>query len=345
MHLQVAIIYNQPGISRYTSIGEGKAVAGVLDEVDEVHRVLKGGGYLVSLVPLAPPLVGVTERLRALDVDIVFNLFEGFPECPGSEGIVARMLSDMGLIFTGCNSRALSLCLDKVRTKAVLDSAGIETPAYQVLDHGNLSSFSLDFPCIVKPCAEDASHGISPQSVVRDYRGLVGQVERVAEHYGGRALVEEFIDGREYNITVMGTDRPVVFPVSEIVFSRRDGAPGILTYDAKWESTSADFNGSKVVCPADIDVHVLERIKRIALSAFKATGCTGYARVDFRMDNQGRLMVIDVNPNPDIAHDSGAAIQARHAGLTYIQFIEKIITLAFQQNERQPIYQGNYERV
>jgi D-alanine-D-alanine ligase len=328
---KIAIIYNEPSPSRYQAMGEEKAVLGVLDEVEAVHKALTDLKYPIVRAPLSPPLKQVREKLKSLKVDLVFNLFEGFDGRPETEAIVAGMLVELRLVHTGCPASALALALDKSKTNIVLQSAGVPTPEYQLLSPENLSIFYLNFPCIVKPRAEDASHGISEESVVYDFTALGNQVRKISQFYGGEAMVEEFIDGREFNVTVLGDREPIVLPISETVYSLPPGVPRILTFAAKWDPESIYFRGSQVTCPAEIDEDTRQRIAQAALSAFKLVGCSGYARVDFRMSNEGEPKVIEVNPNPDISPEYGVARQAQAVGMSYDQLIERIVALAFEK--------------
>jgi D-alanine-D-alanine ligase len=313
-------------------MGEQKAVLGVLIEVKAVHAGLIRLGYTVEQVPISPPLEAVKQTLEQLGVDAVFNLFEGFAGRPETEAAVAALLSELGLPYTGCSAGALSLTLDKSRTKAILQSQGVPTPAFQVLNPDTIGSFELRLPCIVKPAAEDASHGLSERSVVNDIGALETQVEHISELYNGHALVEEYIDGREFNVAVMGNDQPWVLPVSEIVYTLPDGMPRILTFEAKWEPHSLYFKSSAPVCPADIDETIRQRIAGPALLAYKLLGCSGYARVDFRMGTDLIPQIIEVNANPDLSPGYGVALQSRLAGLTYPRMIERIMQLAMERS-------------
>jgi D-alanine-D-alanine ligase len=204
---------------------------------------------------------------------------------------------------------------------------GVETPRYQLLGPKTTSLFHLSFPCIVKPFSEDGSNGISEESVVYDLASLEKQVSTVSRLFKKRALVEEFIDGREFNVTVLGTDPPKALPVSEITFSLPPEMPKILTFSAKWDPQSIYFRGTKAICPAEVDAEFLERLTQTALLSFRLLGSRGYARVDFRLDAEDNLKIIELNPNPDISPDAGAALQAKAAGLSYNQFIEQIVQL------------------
>jgi len=328
---RVAIVYNEPIPSRYDLTREEKAVGSILDSVEAVHQGLLDSGYDVVRVPLVPPLEQAREELKSLAVDLVFNLFEGFCGYPETEALVPEMVTELGIPYTGSHSLALRLALDKAKTKAILEKSGITTPRYQLLSPEALSTFHLSYPCIVKPCSEDASHGLSEESVVHEFTSLEKQVSVVSNLYG-RALVEEFIDGPEFNATIMGNSECAVLPVSEIAYSLPPGLPRILTFAAKWEPDSLYFQGTKVICPAQIPDSERERIAKTALMVFQLLYCRGYARVDMRLDREGRLNVIEVNPNPDISPDSGAIRQAQAAGMSYTDFIAKIASLALEKN-------------
>jgi D-alanine-D-alanine ligase len=341
MHMRVAIVYNEPQQSRYDAIGEEKAVLGVLEAVEAVHRSLLELGFDVTPIPLVPPLERAERELRNLNKDLVFNLFEGFCGYPETEAIVPEILSKMGIPFTGCPGPVLKLALNKAKTKLILKTAGIKTPDFQLLNPKTLNTFQLDYPCIVKPCCEDASNGVSAESVVNDFSALERQVSMISHYYDGDAIVEKFITGREFNATVMGNSELTVLPMSEIVYSLPPGMPEVLTFDAKWKPNSPYFEGTKPVCPAEIEAEEQQHIAETITRVYKLFSCRGYARVDLRLNQEGQLNVIELNPNPDISPGTGAARQAEAAGMTYTQFIEKIVQLAldWKNNEnRYPLY-------
>jgi D-alanine-D-alanine ligase len=328
MRARVALIFNEPVSHHYEAIGERAAVLGVLEAVEAVYQALRELGYDVVRVPLLPPLDDVRRKLSSLDVDVVFNLFEGFDGHPGAEAEVADILSDLGVIYTGCRGDTLSLALDKVRAKKLLLKAGVRTPRYHVLGFEQIPLFHLDYPCIVKPCTEDASHGISEQSVISDYAALERQVARVTDAFGGKALVEEYIEGRELNVTVIGTKKIEVLPLTEIIYSLPSGFPKILAYSAKWDQDSVYYQCTNPVCPAEVEPGLLNQIEDVAVRVFGLFDCTGYARVDFRVNGEGKPYVIEVNPNPDISPGAGLALQARAAGMDYMHLVEKLVLLA-----------------
>jgi D-alanine-D-alanine ligase len=341
MRMRIAIVYNEPQCSRYDMVGEEKAVFGVLEAVDAVRQALLELDFDVTRVPLVPPLKRADRELRNLDTDLVFNLFEGFCDSPKTEAVIPEILSEIGIPFTGCPGPVLRLALDKAKTKLILKAVGIKTPDFQLLNPETLHMFRLGYPCIVKPCCDDASNGLSEESVVHNFLALERQVSVICDSYGGNAIVEKFITGREFNATVMGNSEFTALPVSEIVYSLPSGMPEILTFDAKWEPRSPYFEGTKPVCPAEIAAEEQQRIAQTITTVYGLLGCQGYARVDLRMDQEGQLNVIEVNPNPDISPGTGAARQAEAAGMTYTQFIEKIVQLALDVKDdenRYPIY-------
>jgi len=311
-------------------MGEGAAIAGVLEEVDAVEKALVELGYDCFRVPLSPPLKHAAEIISTIKANLVFNLFEGFDGQPGTEATIAEMFAKLGLPYTGCPADALKVCLDKMRVKDLLVANGIKTPRYCLLKGKPPASFDLQFPCIVKTRAEHASHGISEESVVHNIKQLESQVSKISHLFGGEALVEEYEDGREINALVMGRSKVEVFPVSEIIYTLPEGKPRILTYAAKWEPENEYYNCSTHRCPAEIDEEVRQTAVDIVMSVFRLCIRSGYARVDFRQDSQGTLKVIDVNPNPDISPAVGAAHQAQTSGLSYNQFIEQIISIALE---------------
>jgi len=329
--LRVALIYNDPIPDRYSEMGEAEAIADVLEEVKSVYDGLIASGYSVVKVPLVPPIDSVRDILSNTDADIFFNLFEGFAGRPETEAMVAGMLAVMGKPFTGSLPATLALALDKVKTKELLLAAGLNTPRYQVLCLDELDRFSLNFPCIVKPAGEDASHGVDQHSVVNDPQALAVQVEKICVHYGGKALVEEFIDGREFASTIMGIHHPIITAISEIEFSLPPGLPRMLTFGAKWLTEDVYFHHTDPVCPAKIDSALQAHITETSIAAYRLLGCRGYARVDMRLDSQGRANVLEVNPNPDIAPTVVWDARLASIGMTYPQFIDRILQLALDR--------------
>jgi D-alanine-D-alanine ligase len=331
LKLKVALIYNLPESDRYQSMGESAAEVGVLDEVKAVAGALSELKYECLPVPLRPPLSSVKKTLASLKADVAFNLFEGFDGSPETEAEVAAMLLELKMPFTGCPPEALRLGLDKALTKKRLKEAGIPTPEFQILYPQTIKEFNLDFPCIIKPVADDASHGLSEDSVVNDFERLKTQLDKISSLFGGKALVEEFVDGREFNTTVIGFRRLVIPAISEIVYTLPPDKPRLLTFESKWQEDSLYYKNTRNVCPAPISLSEKNRISRIARAAYRLTGCKGYARVDFRQNRKGEYLVLEINPNPDITPGAGASLQIAAGGLTYNRFVEKVIKIALTE--------------
>ncbi len=326
--MRIALVYNEPLPSRYQAQGEELAVASVMDSVRAIEGVLTAAGHTVTLLGLQPPLSRVKAALARLEADLIFNLFEGFDGRPDTEWQVAEDVQSLGCPCTGASARTLALCLNKARTKQLLSARGIPTPPFQLLYSNNLGEFSQDFPVIVKPLQEDASHGLTAQSVVHDPCALARQVCYVEERYGSPTLVEQFLPGREFSVSLLGGQAPRLLSLSELAYSEEMPGPRIMSYVAKWLPQDPAYQAIKLICPAQVPEELAQEIKDLALAAHRAVGAPPYTRVDFRSDDQGRLFVLEVNPNPDLGPEAGMGLQAQAAGLDYSQLILTIVDLA-----------------
>jgi D-alanine-D-alanine ligase len=329
---KVRIVFNDDGCD-VVQVGEERLEFGGMDEnVEVVAESLRAEGFVPSVTPLKEG--GLDEFVRSLRqdaFDIVFNLCEGAFENSIFEMNVAAMLELFGLKFTGSGPMALGIALNKALTKDVLTRRGIPTPGYFVARDLPVSvPGGLRPPFIVKPLREDASIGIEADAVVKNFDELEKRVEHVAVNYCQPAIVEEYIEGREFNISVLGNGTlKRALPPSEIDFSDfPEGAPRICCYEAKWITASPLYINSPPVCPADVPETVARELGEVALRAYDAIGCRDYARVDMRLSHDGGVRVLEVNPNPDISTDAGFARAAKSAGLEYHQLIGEIVRVA-----------------
>jgi D-alanine-D-alanine ligase len=316
---RIAIVYNayEP---RPTTTGERLSEESVAEMAQQALDAVGTLGIEAALVPLQRSLPHFLGRLRELNPDALINLCEGFYGRPQWESNVAGVFELLGLSYTGNASKTLAFCQDKYKAKAVLKAAGLPTAPSQLMFTGE-EPLELRFPLIVKPNAEDASLGIYPDSVVRDEAGLRERVRRCLENYGRPALVEAFIDGREFNVSVLENGAVKPLPVSEIDFSAMPkDLPRILGYEAKWFEDDPLYQKTPPVCPAAIDDGTRETLQGLAGAAFRTMGCRDYARVDFRMDTRGRPFILEVNPNPDISTNAGYARALKAAGIAYADF-------------------------
>jgi len=327
---RVAVVYNAPSASRYSGLGEAVAADSAAPMAEAVASALSAGGHKVALVPLEAPVSSLAARLEALSVEAVFNLFEGFPGEPSTEPLVPMLLDRLALPYTGNRPRALALALHKGLVNAVLRGRGIATPCSLAVTNLDQLRAWARYPALVKPAAEDASHGITPQSVVRDLQELERQAARTIASYG-EALVEPFLEGREFNVAVLGNSEPQPLPPSEVIYTLPAGQPRLVTFGAKWRPEDPYYSHTETVCPADVEASLGQRLLQIAREAYRALGFRGYARFDLRLNGAGKPLLLDANPNPDLSPDAGLAAQARAAGLSYQQLSERILGLALER--------------
>jgi D-alanine-D-alanine ligase len=235
--------------------------------------------------------------------------------------------------YTGSSPLTLGLCQDKGKVKDILQSQDILTPRYRIFERAGDAAKENRFPIIVKPLHEDGSLGITRESVVFDDEALIKQIRYVIDQYQQPALVEEFVEGRELNVGLMETNGTVgVLPVSEIDYSELpEGIPRICGYEAKWVTESPEYQKSKPICPAPLELGLKKRVEQIALRVFKLFGCRDYARVDLRIDRDGEIYVLEVNPNPDISPQSGMARALKAQGTTYTEFVGNLIERALRR--------------
>ncbi len=281
------------------------------------------------------------EKLRQNKPDLVFNLCDdGFYSDPELEPHLPAMLDVLEIPYTGGDYFTLALTLDKANVKEFLKIHKLPTPKFYVFEVGDEEIGDLEFPLIVKPLHEDASIGIKDDSVVYDEENLRERVRYVVKEYDQPALVEEFIDGREFNVGVIGNDEKEVMPISEITFDGLpEGKPKIVNYSAKWDEDSIDYKETKRSCPAKVDEELANQLRDLAIKAGEIFGCESYFRVDFRVDKNNNPYILEVNQNPDISDDAGLAAMAEVAGYSYKGLIDKVVKEAMpikEENESKP---------
>jgi D-alanine-D-alanine ligase len=327
--LKVAILYNTP-VGRSSDSLEYISEAGVLEEVEAVRSALEKLGLEYTLIPLEDDILEFARIVKDYDPDVAVNLCEGAFGYSSYEMNVAALLELLGIPYTGSDPLSLALARDKSLSKDIFKARGIPTPDYRVLKSISDWDFKLNFPLIVKPSAEDASIGITRKSFVKYFEELKDRVEYIVERYRQPALVEEYIAGRELNVAFLGGDNPAILAISEIIFEF-DDEPRIVDYYAKWVKGSYEYEKTKPVCPASLDSDVKARVEDVALKAYKALRCRDYGRVDIRL-RDGVPYVLEVNPNPDISLDSGFARSLKASGISYEDFIAKIISYALERS-------------
>jgi D-alanine-D-alanine ligase len=262
-------------------------------------------------------------------IDLVFNLVDdGFYSDSQLEAHVPALLDLLKIRYTGSGLFCISLCLNKAMTKKVLLHHKIPTPRFQVFTRGDEKiSTDLKFPLFVKPVREDSSVGIRNDSMVKNKTDLRKKIRTVLKDYKQPALVEEFIDGREFSVGVLGSQKRFVLPISEIFFDLPPDFPKIVNYDAKWNENSKEYNNTNSKF-GKISDKLHDQLVKYALQVGDFLQCHDYYRVDFRVDKKGRPFVLEVNPNPDISEDAGLAKMAKQAGMDYPQMIDYIVRSA-----------------
>lgn len=309
---------------------------GVVEEMDDIKAALNSLGYKSTTMNVDSDVFRLIDFLKEEKPDIIFNLVECVENESLQEMNVAGIYELLKIPYTGAGPLSLGIALNKPLVKELLTYHGIKTPKFQVFRISDkiILNDDMKYPLIVKPSREDASVGISDDSVVYNITELRKRVRHIFQEFDQPALVEEYIEGRELNVAILGYKKPVVLPISEIDFSGlTKDMHKIVSYDAKWMQGTVAFEGTKGVCPAKLNPAIESRIKETALRCFRIIGCRDYARVDFRLSPQGEPYVLEVNPNPDISDDAGFARSARTYGFTFAETVGKIVESALERSQ------------
>jgi D-alanine-D-alanine ligase len=267
---------------------------------------------------------------------IVFNWCEEVPGIPRSSWMVAQELERRGFTYTGADYPALVLSQDKRQVQQRLKDACIPTPVWKIVYSASADDWNL-FPAIVKPAFEHCSTGIVRESVVQSRAELIRRVGQVIDQYQQPVLVEEFIDGREFHVGVIGNGNLQMLPPAEIDFSAfTDIHDRLCTYETNFDQNSLAYQSVSVRLPIDFTPEELSCMERAVLGAYRAIDCRDYARMDLRM-RDGIFYILDVNPNADISPDTSLIKAAEMVGYPYGRFGSLLVNLAA---ERHPVF-GN----
>jgi len=358
--LRISIIYNDPtqystgriyddGVTDIDKVDEPVDMSeyGVLDELKSVQRALKPTGHETKIVAVALDPYMLIDELRNDRPDLIFNLCESFDGDATQEMNVASLFELLKIPYTGSRALTLGLALNKWRVKEILNYYDIPTAPHYLCKNSNefnsngYSKLKNKFPLIVKPSREDASIGIENKSVVYNDAELKTRIEYILDEFRQPALVEQFIDGREINVSVVGNvvkdeNDLTVFPISEIDFSDMPADyQKIVSYNSKWMYKTVEFAGTKAVCPAkDLSSELEKIISATAKKVYKIIGASDYARVDFRVKDNVPY-VLEMNPNPDISsdvdEDTGFTRSGKAYGWSYEELIQNIIKFASER--------------
>ena len=268
--------------------------------------------------------------------DVIFNFVEIYKDRPRLEMNMVGLYELLGVAYTGAPALTLANCQNKFLTKKLLNYHGINTARFNLYSEmPDQLKLQSKFPVIVKPAYEDASVGIENESIVNNAEALKNRLEYVFKYFKQPALVEEFVEGREFNVSVVGDLRPKVLPISEIDFSKMpDHLHNIVSYQAKWDPHHESYHKTIPICPAKIPMRLEKKLKETALKAFKVMGTRDYARVDMRVNSDEEVFVLEVNPNPDLTEGAGFMRSASYGGLSYGMALKKIVMLAYERGKR-----------
>ena len=312
-----------------------------IESVDEaefdVARALIARGHEVRCLGFRDDIDQLVAALRAQPCDLVFNLAERFRGESALDYTVVSVLDMLGLPFTGASSEGLILARDKALTKKVLAYHGILIPHFMVCPTGQpiQRPSDLRFPLIVKPLDEDASVGIAQSSVVRDDEALNQRITFIHDKIGTDAIVEEFIDGRELYVGVIGNDRPKALPPIEMVFKNEPNVEGrIATFKAKWSVKYRESRGIENMVAKDLSKSLVQRLSDVAVRTYKAAGLRDYGRIDVRLAHDDAIYVVEANPNPYLAEGEDLAWAAEEAGYPYQDLIEKVAEMALGRGRK-----------
>ena len=270
------------------------------------------------------------QKLTAFEPDVIFNLADQFKNNRAFDQHIVSVLAMRGVPFTGCGSTGLTLCKHKAISKKILSYHRIHTAAFTTIARGKRIARPkhLRFPILVKPLKEEASLGISQASFVETDDQFKERVQFIHEKFDNDVIAEEYIEGRELYVSIMGNHRLQVFPIRELVFKEvPPDEPKIATYKAKWDEEYRKRWGLQNQFAEGLDPAVVANIERVCKRIYHLLTIDGYARLDLRLTPKNEVYFIEANPNPILAADEDFAESAMKAGLTYPQLIDRIIGL------------------
>jgi D-alanine-D-alanine ligase len=299
---------------------------------DEVADALGKLGHDATLHVLDGSIKGL-HALARIECDLVFNLAESFAGNDTADHCIAAYLELLDKHFTGSGSHGLLFAQDKAVAKKILEFHGIHTPVFARSYRGRLDfSHDLEFPVIVKPAREDGSIGIEFNAVVSTIRELMERIDWLHANFDSPVLIEEYVDGREMYVGVIGNDNPSALPVVELDLSKLPvGTPRIAGAEVKWGKGTRAYRDTKSAIVDDLPEETAALLQQTAVAVYQALELRDYARIDMRLRPDGRVAVIEANPNPWLASKAEFVMAARKAGRNYTQIIEEIVDLAMSR--------------
>jgi len=298
-----------------------------------VVQALRALGHEVHCLGVGTDLGVIRIGIEEFHPDVVFNLLEDFKDVPIFDQNVVAYLELLDVPYTGCNSRGLMLARDKAITKKILSFHRIPVPEFHVfrMGHAVVRPKRLAFPLIVKSLTKEGSAGISKLSVVDSDQKLKERVALIHKRQHTDAIVERYVDGRELYVGVIGTRRLQVLPVWEMVFEKLpEESPRIATERVKWDPAYQKKHGIDTAVAKGLADATLAQIQNLCRRVYRTLELSGYARIDLRLDAEGKIYVLEANPNPQIAAGEDFADSAQHAGLSYRALVQRLVNLALE---------------
>jgi D-alanine-D-alanine ligase len=334
--LKIGILYDawhegqeEDRVAPSEGAGKGPRLRRAKPDREEIFDVLTKRGHR----PEYYCLDGRARSLKALagvDFDLIFNLTESYAGDDTKDINIAAYLDLLGLPYTGSGPSGLHLAQDKAVAKRLFQFHGIRTPHFAMVYRGRLQwSDDLHFPVIVKPKREDGSIGIEFNAVVGSIKEMMERIDALHADLDSPVLIEEYIEGRELYVSVLGNDPPEALPVVELNLSDlAPGMPRIAGTEVKWGRGTEAYQRTKLRVPKDLPEATLTHIEETAVSAFRALEIRDYGRVDIRLAEDGTIYTLEVNPNPWLHSTAEFAMAARESGRDLGRLVEEIVDLA-----------------
>ncbi len=300
----------------------------------DVYQALKENGGEVSLLGLYDTLAPLFEEIKGNRPDVIFNLVEVFQDKTHLEKNMAALLEMLGIPYTGATSDNMFICTNKGLNKKILAFHKVKVPRFYTFyrHHKVWLPKKLKLPTVIKPLCEEASRGISQASIADSEEAFLERVRFIHENMNMDAIVEEYIDGREFYVTIIGNKRLTVLPLRELIFGELPEDARIATYKAKWDDNYRDRWGIKSVYAGKLPNGLEGEIMDVCKRAYRAMDIRSYLRFDIRVASDGKVYIIEANANPCIAEIDEVAQSAAKIGISYSQLIKKIVHLALQRN-------------
>ena len=301
---------------------------------NDVYQALLTNGYQVRLLGLYDSLAPLFEEIRDFQPDVIFNMVELFANNTQFEKNIAAVLEIIGIPYTGASSGCLFICNDKALHKKILRFHRLRVARFHTFYRGHRvwQPKHIKLPAIIKPLCEEASRGISQASVADSTDSFIERIRFIHENMKMDAIAEEYIEGRELYVTVLGSKQLMVLPPREMNFGQMsEDEPRIATYKAKWDEKYRKRWGIKSAFAGKLADGDWENIADSCKRAYRALNMQSYLRFDIRLTEEGRVYIIEPNANPCIAQSDEVAQAAERVGISYAQLVRKIVNLAAER--------------